>query len=176
MEKKDEVVGRSKEVVELVGRIMLGAVGLCYAAGLVSTNLYYGRYGVYTLSLIRLNYILAGLWWILPIFSLFLILFAIFHAVKERAFATGAPFKRQLLSGALIVASIVVPSTTLVFFNIRLRVADWVALIVGSLLVLGTLFACWFRLVRRLPAIRLEASQQLALFIMDTHSSFMGDT
>jgi len=47
--------------------MVLGLVGLSYALGLLVTNLHLYQYGVYSLNLIRLNYLIAGFWALVPI-------------------------------------------------------------------------------------------------------------
>jgi len=64
----------AKSLMEIVGKFVLGVLALCYAIGMFVVNIYYSKYGVYSLSLFQVNYVVAGLWVLAPIF---LILFAI---------------------------------------------------------------------------------------------------
>jgi hypothetical protein len=51
-----------KDLVELCGKIFLGLLAAFYALGLIVVNVYLSNFGVYSLSLFRLNYITAGMW------------------------------------------------------------------------------------------------------------------
>jgi hypothetical protein len=67
-------LAKTKDLIEVIGKFTIGIVALCYALGLLVVNLYLSRYGVYSLSLFRLNYIMAGIWVLSPYFIAFLIL------------------------------------------------------------------------------------------------------
>ena len=56
-----------KDVLEAASKGLLAAAGLCYVFGLVVSNIHFGRYGYYSLSLLQLNYVFAGFWSVLPI-------------------------------------------------------------------------------------------------------------
>lgn len=56
-----------KNAVEVIGKVTLGVVAVCYVIGLVVVNVYLNKYGIYSLSLLRLNYISAGIWALIPI-------------------------------------------------------------------------------------------------------------
>lgn len=58
---------KAKDVLEWVGKMTLGLVGLSYALGLLVTNLHLYQYGVYSLNLLRLNYVIAGFWALVPV-------------------------------------------------------------------------------------------------------------
>jgi hypothetical protein len=50
---------------------------IAYVAGLLVVNLYYNRFGVYSLTLFRLNYVIAGVWAFLPVLLSFLAILSI---------------------------------------------------------------------------------------------------
>src|ERR1044072_4196006 len=92
-EQTEGMVGRTKEVIEVGSKIVIGFLGLCYVTGLMMVNQYYNRFGVYSLGLFRLNYVLAGAWVIAPIVGtsvLFGMLLMIFKSVR---------WYRQLVKG-----------------------------------------------------------------------------
>jgi hypothetical protein len=68
----------AKDFLEVGGKLALGVLALCYALGLLVINLYYSRYGVYSLSLFRLNYVIAGVWVVTPVLVMFLALLGLF--------------------------------------------------------------------------------------------------
>src|SRR5215208_4635917 len=65
---------KAKDLMEVLGKAVVGLLALCYALGLFVVNFYYNRYGVYSLSLIQLNYVVAGVWLLAPIFLTLIIL------------------------------------------------------------------------------------------------------
>jgi hypothetical protein len=58
---------KAKDVLELVSKTVVGLVGLSYALGMLVTNLHLYQYGVYSLNLLRLNYVIAGFWALVPV-------------------------------------------------------------------------------------------------------------
>ena len=56
-----------RSLIEVAGRLTIGLSALCYVLGLLVLNIYLSKYGVYSLSLFRLNYITAGLLALSPI-------------------------------------------------------------------------------------------------------------
>ncbi len=68
-EKKNTIVSRmdlTKSLVETIGKAAVGMVALCYLVGLTVESLFLNRYDVATLSVLRLNYVVAGFWVLLP--------------------------------------------------------------------------------------------------------------
>ncbi len=58
----------TKDLIEISGKAILAILALYYGLGLLVVNIYLSRYGVHSLSLFRLHYILAGFWVMAPIF------------------------------------------------------------------------------------------------------------
>lgn len=56
-----------KNIVEVVGKLSLGLLAICYVIGLVVVNLHLSNFGIYSLSIFRLVYVTAGLWTLLPL-------------------------------------------------------------------------------------------------------------
>lgn len=63
-----------KDLVEVVGKIVIGLFAIFYAIGLVVVNLHLNNFGVYSLSLFRLSYVTAGIWTLIPVIFLILVL------------------------------------------------------------------------------------------------------
>ena len=73
-----------KEVLETIGKLLLGAAGLCYVTGLIVVSLHLGRYGLNSLVLSQLHYVMAGIWALLPIvLALFLAAAVLTSAIDE---------------------------------------------------------------------------------------------
>lgn len=108
---KDELdVPTAKELMELVGKISLGIIAVCYALGLIVVNIHLNKYGVHTLSLLQVNYILAGIWALVPI----VIPITIVLMFRIRSYAKASTFW-------LYLASFILPVTSLVLHSISLR-------------------------------------------------------
>src|SRR6476659_3656400 len=67
MSPESQKMGTVKELIEIVGKIVLGTLALCYGLGFVIVNVHYGSYGFYSAGLFRLNYIVAGVWALIPV-------------------------------------------------------------------------------------------------------------
>ncbi|HEY6154687.1 MAG TPA: hypothetical protein VIW07_13180 [Candidatus Udaeobacter sp.] len=63
----------TKDALEILGKALLAATGFCYAIGLIVVNVHLSEYRVYSLNLLQLNYVMAGLWALLPIMLSWLI-------------------------------------------------------------------------------------------------------
>ena len=53
--------------LEQVSKVTLGATGLFYVLGLLVASLHLMRFGVFSLSLVRPHYVVAGIWPVLPL-------------------------------------------------------------------------------------------------------------
>ena len=53
-----------RDSAELLGKAALGVLALSYALGLTIVNLHLRRYGVFSVGLVRVEYILAGVLWL----------------------------------------------------------------------------------------------------------------
>jgi hypothetical protein len=67
MAKKASVIETATQSVELLAKTLLLVTGACYVLGLIVVNIHLGGYGVYSLSLLQLNYVTAGIWTLLPV-------------------------------------------------------------------------------------------------------------
>lgn len=67
-----------KNVVEVIGKVSLGFLAFSYVVGLIVVNIYLSKFGVYSLSIFRVNYISAGIWLIIPVFLTLFYAFSIF--------------------------------------------------------------------------------------------------
>jgi hypothetical protein len=69
-------VGTFKDLVETGGKVSLITISACYVLGIIVINVHLGRYGIYSLNLLRVSYITAGLWSIVPLVLPVLVLVA----------------------------------------------------------------------------------------------------
>jgi hypothetical protein len=69
---------RIREILEMGGKALILIAGSCYVIGLIVVNIHLSQYGFYSLSLLQLNYITAGIWALLPIL---LVVFIIVYIV-----------------------------------------------------------------------------------------------
>ena len=69
-------VGTFKDLLETTGKVSLITISACYVLGIIVINVHLGRYGIYSLNLLRVSYITAGLWSIVPLVLPVLILIA----------------------------------------------------------------------------------------------------
>ena len=60
-------LARSKELVELFSKGVLGFAAICFVCGIIVVNLYLRDFGVASFSLFRVSYITAGVWTFSPI-------------------------------------------------------------------------------------------------------------
>ena len=69
----------TKDVLELVGKITIGLAGFCYVIGLIVVTVHLRAYGLNSLDLPQLHYVMAGVWAMLPILlTVLLIVLAIY--------------------------------------------------------------------------------------------------
>ena len=58
--------------IEPYTKLILGFTASCYAIGIFVVNIFYGKYGFYSLSLFRISYVIAGFWAILVLAFIYL--------------------------------------------------------------------------------------------------------
>lgn len=67
----------AKETLEVFGKIVIGLAGLCYVLGLIVVTIHLRGYGLNSLDLPQLHYVMAGVWAMLPILlTVLMIMFA----------------------------------------------------------------------------------------------------
>ncbi|HKO99695.1 MAG TPA: hypothetical protein VJU86_22140 [Pyrinomonadaceae bacterium] len=97
----------SKETLEVFGKIAIGLVGLCYVLGLIVVTIHLRKYGLNSLDLPQLHYVMAGVWAILPI--LLTVLMIIFGAymyqvqVIDEPASTGWKRLRKIFEVVLVL-------------------------------------------------------------------------
>jgi len=69
--------------VESLTKLSLALAGLAYILGLIVTALYLAQYGITALNLIRIQYILAGAWLLVPLLIVALFWIGIFSVVSS---------------------------------------------------------------------------------------------
>ncbi|HKY41938.1 MAG TPA: hypothetical protein VJM50_02505 [Pyrinomonadaceae bacterium] len=147
-------VEKTKDLIEVSGKASLGIVAFCYVIGLCVVSIYLNNYGIHSLSLLRVNYITAGVWAILPILISLLTVFAVVGvfrslrlsktfvraaallSIKTKPSTTGKPTWPMLSNWFLFVPLIILVSLLL---GIELS-GKWLwALLTGALVVLSLL-------------------------------------
>ena len=93
-----------KDLAEIVGKSVLGLIGICYVIGLIVVNINLNKFGVYGLSLFRVNYIAAGFW---TLFTIFLPSFVVSIAILVYRASSRKPRQERLrraISAAFVTA------------------------------------------------------------------------
>jgi len=159
MDRSTSILENAKSFIEIIGKLSLGILGICYALGLVVLNTYFSRYGIHTLSLFQTNYITAGVWalspvlltWVVTIFGIWVLSHfkSKFTKFVYRRYSPPAEFRphrdgiKQLSSIVLwfcMVGILVVGIVNLrIEFNRRWIAITFVGVMLGWLLVVLTL-------------------------------------
>jgi len=158
---KDIAPGKAKEVIEIGGKVAIAGLGWCYATGLLVVNVYYNRFGVYSLGLVRLNYILSGLWVFVPIaivsatIAALVVLFSylreLFSSFRESSQSSSDPFKKfRRMLVAMAFLAVVIDSAIIPILELRIDVPTgyWVRLIVTSTMVATVMGAILYQIYR----------------------------
>ncbi len=66
------------ELIEAVSKYSVGLTAICYILGLVVVSSHLNKYGVTYIGVLRINYIMAGIWALIPIFLALVFSFLIF--------------------------------------------------------------------------------------------------
>jgi hypothetical protein len=66
-EHQEQARSSFKETLELFGKIILGLAGFCYVIGVLVVSVHLRQYGVNSLALSQLSYVMAGMWAFIPI-------------------------------------------------------------------------------------------------------------
>lgn len=66
------------EFIESAGKCIIGFAALCYVIGLVVVSCHLNRYGVNYIGLLRINYVIAGVWTLLPVLLVLFVSFMTF--------------------------------------------------------------------------------------------------
>lgn len=148
LEKQD--LEQTLHLVEIFSKLILGGIAFLYALGLITVNLYYSHYGVYSLSLFRVSYILAGIWVIFPIImglTLFLIIYALYLFIKWlRGEHKTKKFKLSVSTSVLIAFCICFALTVffaiITLFNLGIEFnSSWITLLISGLGIAVTIIA-----------------------------------
>ena len=65
MKDKPQTIGQVeglKNLLEIVAKVFFGLTVVCYAIGLIVVNISLSKYGVFSLSILRVSYVTAGAW------------------------------------------------------------------------------------------------------------------
>lgn len=82
--KPNQWTSRSKEVLEVSGKMIIGVAGLCYVLGLVVVTTHLRQYGLNSLDLPQLHYVTAGVWTLLPIIMIILLIVFLFYVLADQ--------------------------------------------------------------------------------------------
>lgn len=158
---KNDILVKTKDLLELLGKVILGGLALCYGLGLLMVNMYYSHYGAYSLSLFRLNYVIAGLWVVLPVISMATFFFGVavmVLAIREWASSKSiqAMFKRGnptitkvTLSATAVFLIYMFHRLALDLFDITLPTKVWLQLILGTFGIVFLIPVMWYSMYRR---------------------------
>lgn len=134
-----DIIGLSREEftgwVELGGKLLLALGGTCYAVGLVIVNAYLFRYGVYSTSLLRSEYVLAGLLWLFLLAVGSVLVAAADRSLKDR---TGRRRLFIAISVALrVLAALLLPAALVgLFSGLELFLTDWRTWVIVAVILL----------------------------------------
>jgi hypothetical protein len=96
-----------KNTLEVFGKIVIGLVGLCYVLGLIVVTLHLRRYGLNSLDLPQLHYVMAGVWAMLPILlTVLLVVLAIYFFQVDIETTPGATRWKRIWSVLSAVLSV----------------------------------------------------------------------
>lgn len=142
-EAKNDRLSQLKDAAELIGKFIVGLLGVSYIAGLLVVNIYLNRYGTFSVNLFRINYLSAGIWALLPVLALLAVLISlcgasllvISHFKPNRV----APRAKEDWFGLALLAVVLIFCTVSFFlFALELVVAGmtweprWIRLIAPS--------------------------------------------
>lgn len=142
---------KAKEMLEFIGKLMLGLAGLSYTLGLIIMNLHLYKYGVYSLNLLRLNYVIAGFWSLVPVIVWLLIAvkvswlllyynkkFCAFYNLPTLNGSLTRDDKKLIRAELLLVFIVVVAVILIVYFTIGFQL-NWLNPIVVAGLLSGSI-------------------------------------
>lgn len=185
---------KTKNVIEVVGKLTVGLAAVCYVLGLVVVNVYLSKYSVYSLDLFRLNYVTAGLLALSPVLfgvvtSLMLagLMYPLFAAVSRKVRSSLIPGERWDGLGAntlmiLLVAQVLVATavTYLIFWTAGIPADRGWGFIIGAALVTNVLcaIAMYFGVLQTqqpyLRQVTLMIVPALAVIVVLGHAVFFG--
>jgi hypothetical protein len=93
----------SKDSLDIIFKIPLAIAGFFYVSGVIVQGLHFGRFGISSLNLFKLSYILAGFWAVLAIVpQAFVITFLFVVLFKPNIFLSHLKSKNLFISKILI--------------------------------------------------------------------------
>jgi hypothetical protein len=175
-------IGLVKDVLEILGKLLLGLVAICYALGLIVMNSYFSNYGVYSLSLFRLSYVMAGLWALGPVITL--VCFTLLGAWLRSEYTVRPPLKRRRFLIVTVLGSILVLAAFIYVLTSLRGPIDYVGLSLTNfalgllldgllaILFLYMLYSESFEVERRLTFISLFIA--IFIIVLLTHAVVFG--
>jgi hypothetical protein len=80
------------DITTLLGKLFFAVAAVSYILGLLAANIYFGQFGVSTISVIKANCFLTGAWMILFLLFSSIIVFSIRFFIKDKSFCKMALF------------------------------------------------------------------------------------
>ncbi|MEK6301396.1 MAG: hypothetical protein AABO41_11790 [Acidobacteriota bacterium] len=168
-------LARMKDIVDLGGKVIIGVIALCYVLGLLVVNLHLSRYGIYSLSLFRINYVIAGVWVLMPIMvvlllggSTYLLIKTVPH-VKDSAPKVWEFGPRNQGPKGKASSRRFMTIYTLILVGLLFLIS-----VMGVVTMIRTLIKDFGQLSKILPLIGLISSSILVFFILATKASASG--
>ncbi len=149
--------------LEAYTKLVLGFIASCYAVGILVVNIFYGKFGFYSLSLFRINYVIAGFWAILVLVFVYLF-FRILLDSFRHIFGKNKREKELIRFIALLIFSaalLIFVSTTIArYFEIEM---GWKWLLIPLAGCMGLTYIS--KLIKKAPL-------NLTIFASDTTAIF----
>jgi len=100
----------TKETLEVFGKVVIGIVGLCYVLGLIVVTIHLRKFGLNSLDLPQLHYVMAGVWAMLPILlPILMSVFGIYmYQVQDRSKPAKTMTQRLINFFFVVIALLIV--------------------------------------------------------------------
>jgi hypothetical protein len=101
-------VQKTKDSLEITGKIFVLLIGTCYVVGLIVVNIHLSQFRIYSLNLLQLNCVLAGIWTLLPMLPAWFIIAGFFNIVFseiERRKGGQWTWKNKLVLGSVVITA-----------------------------------------------------------------------
>jgi hypothetical protein len=72
----------------LLGKMFFSFGVIIYAMGFLAANIYFGKYGVQTASLLRANCFITGFWLIIPLFIISMAFYWVWYVIQSKSYKT----------------------------------------------------------------------------------------
>lgn len=142
------------EAIDQLSRISILASAACCIIGILIVNLWLGQFGYQSLSLLRVEYISAGLWTLLPIVPWSIVLAGGLYIVRS----AGRQYRVRAIAVALFFCGVA-------FYEMHF-VSDKLGIEVGEIWLLVNFFALLNAvLLRQATVYKTQADAQIRAFV-----------